>query len=283
MVARKAIIEAVDVELFESRYPALVTEKRPRPGEAGAGRHRAGAGCQMIYQPHGVEQIDGVMLGMREWLPLPGFAGGMPGANTEFAIHRRDGRRDVVSGHASGVVVREDEQFEFRIGSGGGLGDPLDREPAEVARDVRHGRITAAEAEATYGVMLVADQADPAATTQRRAQILKSRLTRSIPARKPGPRRSLETPLQGQPLYPGVVQVGTTAYAVLSGAALALAPDPWTDGCPTLEELRGNRLLIRSYLDPVTGRLLLVDVLPRGESCTIATRPRRWQAPAPGS
>ena len=51
MVARKAIIEAVDVELFESRYPALVTEKRPRPGEAGAGRHRAGAGCQMSYRP----------------------------------------------------------------------------------------------------------------------------------------------------------------------------------------------------------------------------------------
>ena len=280
MVARKAIIEAVDVELFESRYPALVTEKRPRPGEAGAGRHRAGAGCQMTYGPHGVEQIEGVMLGMREWLPLPGFAGGMPGANTEFAILRSDGRRDVVPGHASGVIVREDEQFEFRIGSGGGVGDPLDREPAEVARDVRHGRITAEEARATYGVIVAADQEDSAATAQRRAEILKNRLARSIPARKPGPRRVLETPLQGQPLYPGVVQVGAIAYAAVSGAALALAPDPWTDGCPTLEEPRGNRLLIRSYLDPATGRLLLVDVLPRGESCTIATRPRRWQAAA---
>jgi N-methylhydantoinase B len=110
---------------------------------------------------------------------------------------------------------------------------------------------------------------------------LKSRLARSIPARKPGPRRASETPLQGQPLYPGVVQVGAIAYAAVSGAALALAPDPWTDGCPTLEEPRGNRLLIRSYLDPATGRLLLVDVLPRGESCTIETRPRRWLAAAP--
>jgi N-methylhydantoinase B len=69
----------------------------------------------------------------------------------------------------------------------------------------------------------------------------------------------------------------------LSGAALALAPDAWTDGCPTLEELRGDRLLIRCYLDPVTGRLLLVDVLPRGESCTVATRPRRWQAAVPAT
>ena len=31
-VARKAFIEAVDVDLFESHYPALVLEKRPRPG-----------------------------------------------------------------------------------------------------------------------------------------------------------------------------------------------------------------------------------------------------------
>jgi N-methylhydantoinase B len=74
--------------------------------------------------------------------------------------------------------------------------------------------------------------------------------------------------------------VGAIAYAAASGAPLALAPDPWTDGCPTLEEPRGNRLLIRSYLDPVTGKLLLVDVLPRGETCTIETRPRRWQAAA---
>jgi N-methylhydantoinase B len=42
-------------------------------------------------------------------------------------------------------------------------------------------------------------------------------------------------------------------------------------------------LLIRSYLDPATGRLLLVDVLPRGESCTIESRPRRWQAAAAAS
>jgi N-methylhydantoinase B len=281
MVARKAIIEAVDVELFELRYPALVTEKRPRPGDTGAGLHRAGAGCQMSYRPHGVEQIEGVMLGMREWLPLPGFAGGLPGANTEFAIRRNDGRREIVPGHASGVLVRADEQFEFRIGSGGGMGDPLDRAPDQVARDVRQGRLTAEQALATYGVVLIADQADVVATARARAERLKSRLAQSIPARKARPRRALPLPLEGQPLYPGVVQVGEIAYSSASGAALALAPDAWTDGCPTLEEARGERLLIRSYLDPATGRLLLVDVLPRGEACSIEARPRRWQTAAP--
>jgi N-methylhydantoinase B len=280
MVARKAIIEAVDVELFESRYPALVLEKRPRPGAAGAGRYRAGAGSQMAYKPYGVEQLTGVMLGMREWLPLPGFAGGMPGANTEFAIRRADGRRDIVPGHAGGVVLNAEEVFEFRLGSGGGLGDPLDREAADVVRDVRQGRLTAPEASSVYGVIIGSNGvADVASTEQRRAELSRTRLSMAVPATKPlvqAAHASRGVPGSGLPLYPGVEHKGSIAYAVSSGAALALAPDHWTDGCPTIDELRGPRLLIRSYLDPLTGRMLFVDALPRGEERTINTSPKRW-------
>jgi N-methylhydantoinase B len=277
MVARKAIIEAIDVELFESRYPALVLEKRPRPGAAGAGRYRAGAGSQMAYKPYGVASLAGVMLGMREWLPLPGFAGGMPGANTDFAIRRADGRRDSVSGHASGVRVNADEVFEFRLGSGGGLGDPVDRDTAEVERDVRQGRIAAHEAADVYGVMIGGSgKADLAATLLRRAELLRDRLLRAKPAVNPLQQdRAAAARGTGLPLYPGVGQWGNAAHAIVSGAALALAPDHWTDGCPMLEERR-DRLLIRSYLDPLTGRSLLVEALPVGESRTVDTRPRRW-------
>ena len=279
MVARKAIIEAVDVELFESRYPALVLEKRPRPGVAGAGRYRSGAGSQMTYKPYGVAGLAGVMLGMREWLPLAGFAGGMPGANTDFAIRRADGRRDIVSGHASGVIVNADEAFEFRLGSGGGFGDPVDRDAAEVARDVRQGRITVQEAASVYGVVIdAAGVVDPAATPMCRAELLRDRLRRAKPADKP---RQQDQPVmasqrgQGLPLYPGVEQHGSIAYSTLSGATLAVSPDHWTDGCPMVEE-RGERLLIRSYLDPLTGGLLLVEALPAGEARAIDTRPARW-------
>jgi N-methylhydantoinase B len=80
----------------------------------------------------------------------------------------------------------------------------------------------------------------------------------------------------GLPLYPGVVQKAGIAFALASGAALARAPAHWTDGCPTLDELRGDRLSVRSFLDPLTGRILLVDTLPRGEQRTIATLPTRW-------
>jgi len=282
MVARKAIIEAVDVELFESRYPALVVEKRPRPGVPGAGRYRAGAGSQMAYRPYGVRELAGVMLGMREWLPLPGFAGGLPGANTEFAIRRADGRREPVSGHASGVRVREDEVFEFRLGSGGGLGDPIDREVSLVARDVCQRRLTREEAAGVYGVLLdSAGDVDAEQTRLRRVQVLAARLKTAAPAARPltdiAPLSA--NAIGGLPLYCGVEQHGAFAYASVSGAPLARAPDHWTDGCPTLEEVRGGRLLIRHYLDPLTGKFLFVEALPRGEPRTIDIRPKRWTAP----
>jgi N-methylhydantoinase B len=279
MVARKAIIEAVDIELFESRYPALVLEKRPRPGVAGAGRYRAGAGCQMAYKPYGVSQLTGVMLGMREWLPLPGIAGGLPGANTEFAIRRADGRREVVSGHASGLVVAEDEIFEFRLGCGGGFGDPIDREAAAVARDVRQGRFGAQEATDVYGVLLSEDGVvNEAATSDCRARLLARRLRMATAPVQPAPPvQPLTRPgTGGAPLYPGIEQHGDIAYATASGAPLARAPDQWTDGCPIIDELRGERLLIRYYLDPLTGRFLWVDALPRGEYRTMEISPRRW-------
>jgi N-methylhydantoinase B len=52
---------------------------------------------------------------------------------------------------------------------GGGFGDPLDRDPDLVARDVRDGVVSDAAALAIYAVKLAADgTADPAATEQLR-------------------------------------------------------------------------------------------------------------------
>jgi len=219
------------------------------------------------------------MLGMREWLPLAGFAGGMPGANTDFAIRRADGRRDIVSGHASGVIVDADEAFEFRLGSGGGFGDPVDRDAAEVARDVRQGRITVQEAASVYGVVIdAAGKVDSSATPVRRTELLRDRLRRARLADKPlqqDEHAAASERGSGLPLYPGVEQRGPTAYSIASGAVLAVSPDHWTDGCPMLEEQR-ERLLIRSYLDPLTGRFLLVEALPAGEPRAVDTRPTRW-------
>jgi N-methylhydantoinase B len=280
LVGRQGSVEFIDVEILESWYPLLVHEKKPRPGAFGAGTFRSGAGCQMSYEPYGTDALHGVMLAMRERLPLTGMAGGFPGATTSFRIRRADGTVEAVDGHAMDVVVRDGDTFEFLCASGGGWGDPLQRDPALVAHDVVLGRITADDASAVYGVELDADGAPTDATTSRRDAIRAERLARARAAAKPVT-ADVDPPSDADaPLYPGVVQRGRWAVSEETGAVLAQAPDHWTDGCPVIEErVQHGRLelVVETYLDPRSGRTLAVDVRPTGAARTFTSAPTRWQ------
>ena len=79
--------------------------------------------------------------------------------------------------------------WRTRSDGGGGWGDPLQRDPAAVARDVRDGYVSPAGAERDYGVVVTGDPdrdpesvaVDVAATTERRAAHAGERRT-SAPA-----------------------------------------------------------------------------------------------------
>ena len=284
IVGRESDYSFTDVEVLESWYPILISEKRSRPSEHGAGEHRAGGGNLMTFRPHGTDKLTGVMLGMRRWMPLPGHGGGTPGPTTEFVIHRSDGTSEDVATHASDIELSPDDLFEFRCASGGGFGDPLDREPAAVQRDVHRGVIDTEIAQRVYGVVLDdGGQVDPAATADCRQQIARERLERAQPPAKPVSATlvSASEPANGAdlPLYLGVVQRGNVAMSERSGAPLAVAPDHWTDGCPVLVEPRsdlGPEVDIRSYLDPATGYVLFVEAAPAGAPRSFESAPSRW-------
>jgi N-methylhydantoinase B len=275
MVARKPILEAIDVEMLEWWHPILVDYKQLRAGSYGAGRYRSGAGCHMRIRPHGVDSLTGSLLAIKEDFPIVGTAGGQPGGTSRFALHRADGTVEPLPGKSSGVSVGADEALEFRLGSGGGHGDPLERDPDAVARDVRHGRLTAGEAASVYGVVLDAGLADAARSHQRRQDIRAERLAAAEPP-TPAPVGLDVMDEEPQPIYPGVEQRGRLAVSTRSGAVLAIAPADWTDGCPTISRPVGGRLIERSYLDPVTGAILLTDVVPAGRPCSVRSAPARW-------
>jgi N-methylhydantoinase B len=206
----------------------------------------------------------------------------MPGARTELWIRHGDGQRERVSTAAAGVVVEAGEAFEIRCASGGGIGDPLDRPPQSVADDVVHGRLSVAEASESYGVVLdetghvLAD-----ATKKRRTAWRNDRLRRAAPPARPfdGPVTDSDGP--ALPLYPGVVHRGGVAFASASGVPLAAAPAHWTDGCPVLESPPGPGpgIVTRSYLDPKSGSLLMVEAVPQGAPRAFEVRPHHWQRP----
>jgi N-methylhydantoinase B len=276
MVARKPILEAIDVEMLEWWHPILVDYKQLRAGSYGAGRYRSGAGCHMRIHPHGVDSLTGSLLAIKEDFPIVGTAGGQPGGTSRFALHRADGTVEPLAGKSSGVSVGADEALEFSLGSGGGHGDPLERDPGAVARDVRHGRLTAGEAASVYGVILDAGAADAARTQDRRQGIRAARLLVAEQSAAAPPVDSDIAGEEPQSIYPGVEQRGRLAVSTRSGAVLAIAPADWTDGCPTISRPVGDGLIERSYLDPVTGAILLTDVVPVGRPCSVRSAPARW-------
>jgi N-methylhydantoinase B len=271
-----------DIEILESWYPLLFTERRARPGAGGAGVHRAGGGTQLSLRPHGVDQINGTMFGMRRWLPLQGIAGGSPGACNEFLVHRSDGTIDELDPNSAGTPMFAGDTFQMRLSSGGGFGDALDRDPEWVAVDVAAGRFSVEDANQIYGTVLGDDGAvDGEATAARRDDLRRERLARAKPALRPQAAQTAppsEAP--AFPLYPGVVQRGNLAYAEESGQLLAEAPAHWTDGCPVLEERRwpegGPDVVFRTYLDPLSGRALHVEVALADAPRSFEVNPRRW-------
>jgi N-methylhydantoinase B len=269
-----------DVEVLESWYPLLFIERSARGSIGGAGAQRAGGGYRVSFRPHGVDQIMGTMFGMRRWLPLQGFAGGQPGGCNQFLIHRADGGVEAVDMISAGATVGRDDWFELRMGSGGGYGDPLDRDPDKVATDVVHGRFDAQVACDVYGVVLD----DPAATAERRAEIRRDRLARAKPAAKPLVRGRSTNVSEVQPLFPGVIQSGALAIAEASGAPLARAPDHWTEGCPVLIERRWGPeapdVIHRSWLDPESGRSLHVEAILASDPERFIVAPEHWLAAA---
>jgi len=56
-----------------------------------------------------------------------------------------------LSSKASNVVLRAGEGVRMETSGGGGVGDPADRSPADVARDLADGVISPARARAVYG------------------------------------------------------------------------------------------------------------------------------------
>jgi N-methylhydantoinase B len=182
-----------------------------------------------------------------------------------------------------GVAVGPGDRFEMMCASGGGYGDPLDRDPQAVREDLCQSRVDADTARNIYGVILtkVLD-VDPEATLRLRNSLRSERLKRARPAALPVSHLSVGA-ANGEaneaPLHPGVIQRGEFAVAEESRAVLAIAPGNWLDGCPVLDmsiDERGGGIIARAHLDPVTGRMLFVDVIRTGGGPSIEICPERW-------
>jgi hypothetical protein len=109
----------------------------------------------------------------------------------------RDGGLEAVDGVYVGVLA-DGDLFSHSYNSGGGFGDPLDRDPAAVERDLHRGLVGTEVSEAVNGVV-VRDvdgvlRVDGPRTADKRDEIRRRRLEESIPVSEwqEGQRQRLE-------------------------------------------------------------------------------------------
>jgi N-methylhydantoinase B len=282
MTGNGSKMELADVEVLEAAYPVLFRDRGVTQGAHGYGQYRSGAGCSEAFQPHLVDEITGNLTGTKAWFPAAGSAGGLPGVPIRYRLARADGSVEPLDIKAVGVTLAPGDHFELHCASGGGFGDPLDRDREAVLDDLRAGRIDDDIAREIYGLALSeGGEIDADATEALRERIRRERLKLANPARCTPSANDLSAidARPAQPLYPGVVQHGDLAVAEQSGALLAVAPGNWLDGCPVLDTLldeRAGQLVVRRYLDPLTGRILFADVQFADEGPGMEIRPRRW-------
>jgi N-methylhydantoinase B len=159
---------------METYYPMIVEEYSARKDSCGAGLFRGGCGIKKVYRFLADGRI--TYQDDRHHTYPYGVDGGKPGASSKKTLIRKDGEEVELPSKVRDVPVFEGDLLVFETAGAGGVGDPLERDPEAVAKDVRWNLVSHEAAESEYGVVVGEDdQVDAAATESRREELRSGR------------------------------------------------------------------------------------------------------------
>ena len=139
-------------EFTESRFPFIVEKLALAMDSGGAGKFRGGLGYEkhirMLKDAHFMSIAD------RSILACWGVKGGKAGA--PFSVTINPGKPDerIVDALADAEFVKAGDVIRICTTGGGGWGDPLERDPNLVVRDITWFKVSPEAAFADYGVVL---------------------------------------------------------------------------------------------------------------------------------
>lgn len=269
-----------DVEVNEQKNPLFYSYRRLAPDTGGAGRRRGGLGAE-VGLTVSVPQAEALVMTHGAEVPnSAGIGGGMPGGLIHQRLSIDGGPAKNLGPKPGSFPMTPDDLFEVTWQGGGGLGDPLDRDAADVLTDVLYGVVSVAAAEQTYGVVLdhAGQEVDTDATATARRSIRASRL--GVDA------ASLRDPVPVEDaVADGTIRLADRLIAVrdlegqwvvqtVDGAVLSNGSTRWREGAHrfdlTLPPSSGDNLhpdlAVSGWACPMTGALLAVDVHLRDQT-----------------
>lgn len=145
-------------EINESIFPVRHLARDYATDTGGPGKWRGCPGSLYVKQLCAPAQIYTYVVGMK--YPMPGIAGGKPGAPNLLTLRCGGPHEQVVETTAFYIEHQPGERYEYRYGGGGGWGDPLEREPQKVLDDVLDEYVSVEGARRDYGVVLTGSWED---------------------------------------------------------------------------------------------------------------------------
>ncbi len=153
-------MEASNVEDNEMSWPVLTLFRREnRADAAGAGLYRSGVGAEEAWIIHGTDTLDTQVYNNESFVKCQGLLGGNPGGRAFFRVKRGT---DVAARLAQGTIPQSVDEvsgeeiplywkgmpvqldttsvWTLNLPNFAGYGDPLDRDPAAVSRDIAGGQ-----------------------------------------------------------------------------------------------------------------------------------------------
>jgi N-methylhydantoinase B len=162
------------VEITEAEQPLQVLCTEFVQDVGGAGKFRGGASIRRDYRLLEEEAVLQVRADRHDIRPY-GLFGGRPGRPSRNIMNPGTEGREL-PGKLT-MTMKRGEVFRHEQPGPGGFGDPLERDPARVARDVRNEFVSREAARREYGVVFRGEgfEVDEAATAALRAEMRRSR------------------------------------------------------------------------------------------------------------
>jgi N-methylhydantoinase B len=158
------------IEVTESEQPLQITAYEFIQDAMGAGKYRGGAPFRREYKLLTEEAVLQVRSDRRAFRPF-GLYGGGPGRPSMNYLN--PDRNPAPLPSKLTMTMKKGDLFRHEVAGGGGWGDPLERDPALVLRDVLNDFVSERAARADYGIALSGTPlaVDAAATTALRQQM----------------------------------------------------------------------------------------------------------------
>jgi len=170
------------IEVIESSLPLRVESYGIRENSCGDGKNRGGFGMRRCIRVLS-DSASLSILSDRNVIPPYGVMGGVYGAPNHFVVKRGEKLVEPSAhpGKVAGFSLSDGDIVVMETAGGGGYGDPLERDPEKVLKDVALGYLSADEAFRRYGVSIGPNlRIDLEATRKKREEIRSARVFLSL-------------------------------------------------------------------------------------------------------